>query len=260
MSVHRCSSNEMAFFVFLFPRRALSRATRRLDVARARRPCAVVFLSARAPARVPRLCVLRVLHRMRVCVYARSRLLRVSTSRSGPFIVRPSFNARASVRGCTRRRPCDNKFKNQHPLPPPPKKKQTPITWCVTPCPVCCVCQCVSSRCIAVTVANNTKYRGPVNRMKLTEYSSSSGTSSRTGSVGDGARPIAYTIPVTTAAAAVAAGGNGLNIGLNNGLNNGSSTTGRAAGAERRRKTAGKKPPRYDPFQNRDKSKATTCV
>lgn len=106
------------------------------------------------------------------------------------------------------------------------------------------VCQCVSSRCIAVTAANNnnnnTDYDHTAvnnnNSMKLTEYSSSGSNSSNSGSVGDG---------TTTATSYIISGGNGEKAD-GNGMVGG------------RRRKGGKKQPRYDPFQMRDKSKATT--
>lgn len=72
-------------------------------------------------------------------------------------------------------------------------------------------------------------------RMKLTEYSSNGSNSSNGGSVVDGTPTSTYTISGTTP-------GNG------NGATGGHP------------KKGGKKPPRYDPFEMRDKSKATTCV
>jgi hypothetical protein len=66
--------------------------------------------------------------------------------------------------------------------------------------------------------------------MKLTEYSSSGSNSS----VGDAVLAAAYTDP-----------------GANNVARNGHGPGGR-------RRKGGKKQPRYDPFQMRDKSKATT--
>lgn len=66
--------------------------------------------------------------------------------------------------------------------------------------------------------------------MKLTEYSSSGSNSS----VGDAGLVAAYTAP----------GGN--------------STARNGNGPGGRRRKGGKKQPRYDPFQMRDKTKATT--
>lgn len=107
------------------------------------------------------------------------------------------------------------------------------------------VCQCVSSRCIAVTAANNNNNNNDQNMaadydysMKLTEYSSSGSNSSNSGSVGDG---------TATATSYIISGGNGSKADGN----------GKVGG---RRRKGGKKQPRYDPFEMRDKSKATTYV
>jgi hypothetical protein len=112
------------------------------------------------------------------------------------------------------------------------------------------VCQCVSSRCIAVTAANNNKNDNNTidndhnmttdydYSMKLTEYSSSGSNSSNSGSVGDG---------TATATSYIISGGNGTKADGN----------GKVGG---RRRKGGKKLPRYDPFQMRDKAKATTYV
>ncbi|CAH1732867.1 proton-coupled amino acid transporter-like protein pathetic [Aphis gossypii] len=72
--------------------------------------------------------------------------------------------------------------------------------------------------------------------MKLTEYSSSGSNSSNSGSVGDG---------TATANSYIISGGNGAKADGN----------GKVGG---RRRKGGKKQPRYDPFEMRDKSKATT--
>lgn len=87
--------------------------------------------------------------------------------------------------------------------------------------------------------------------MKLTEYSSSGSNSSNNGSSVSDEVPIAattaYTIASSGGANGVVANGNG-------------TANGRSRHCRHSQKDSGKKRPRYDPFQMRDKTKATTCV